>query len=104
MMIAMINPSPLDNAETAQIAWARYRRLMKWMGLVSITAVVLALIALRWSLGDGLTVPMMIATAAGIGFSVLLGAALMGLVFLSSGSGHDEAINDPFANDPEMKP
>jgi hypothetical protein len=28
----------------------------------------------------------------------MLTAALMGLVFLSSGSGHDEAIEDPFAN------
>jgi hypothetical protein len=27
-------------------------------------------------------------------FSVLLGAALMGLVFLSSGTGHDDHIQD----------
>jgi hypothetical protein len=45
---------------------------------------------------------MVIATAAGVGLSVMLGAALMGLVFLSSGSGHDEAIEDPFADDPDM--
>jgi hypothetical protein len=41
---------------------------------------------------------MMIATALGIGGAVLLTAALMGLVFLSSGSGHDESIEDPFAD------
>ena len=35
---------------------------------------------------------------------VMLGAALMGLVFLSSGSGHDEAIEDPFEDDPDLKP
>jgi len=29
----------------------------------------------------------------------MLTAALMGLVFLSSGSGHDEAIDDPFADE-----
>lgn len=104
MTMAMVNPSPLDNPDTAKTAWARYRRLMWWMGLVSLGAVVLALVALRWSLGDGLTIPMMIATAAGVGLSVLLGAALMGLVFLSSGTGHDESIEDPFADDPEMKP
>lgn len=45
---------------------------------------------------------MIIATAAGVGLSVMLGAALMGLVFLSSGSGHDESIEDPFENDPDM--
>ena len=32
--------------------------------------------------------------AGGVFFSVLLGAALMGLVFLSSGTGHDEQIQD----------
>ena len=42
------------------------------------------------------------ATTAGVGLSVMLGAALMGLVFLSSGSGHDEAIEDPFEDDPDM--
>jgi hypothetical protein len=45
---------------------------------------------------------MVIATTAGVGLSVMLGAALMGLVFLSSGSGHDEAVEDPFENDPDM--
>ena len=30
---------------------------------------------------------------------VLLAAALMGLVFLSSGSGHDETIHDPSEDD-----
>jgi hypothetical protein len=29
-----------------------------------------------------------------------MAAALMGLVFLSSGSGHDEAIDDPFEDRP----
>lgn len=100
----MVSPSPLDNDETAQIAWTRFRRLMKWMVFVSVAAVIVALVGLRWKMGAGLTVPMMVATAAGVGFSVMLGAALMGLVFLSSGTGHDEAIDDPFANDPEMKP
>jgi hypothetical protein len=31
-------------------------------------------------------------------FSVLLAALLMGLVFLSAGSGHDESVRDPFEN------
>ena len=41
---------------------------------------------------------MMISTAGGIFFTVLLAAALMGLVFLSSGTGHDESIRDPFTD------
>jgi hypothetical protein len=31
--------------------------------------------------------------------AIMLTAALMGLVFLSSGSGHDEAIDDPFEDE-----
>ncbi len=34
-----------------------------------------------------------LATVAGVGLSVLLGTALMGLVFLSNGSGHDAAVD-----------
>lgn len=98
----MAKPSPLDNRDTSKIAWARYRRLMKGMALVSFGAVVIALGWLRFTMGDALTIHMMIATSAGVGLSVLLGAALMGLVFLSSGSGHDEAIEDPFKDDPDM--
>ena len=40
-----------------------------------------------------------IATAGGIIAMLLLATALMGLVFLSSGSGHDEAIEDPFEDE-----
>jgi hypothetical protein len=69
---------------------------MRWMSWSALVAVVLGLAGLKYSVGDGLTIHMMIATAGGIAGSVLLGAALMGLVFLSSGSGHDEAIDDPF--------
>ncbi|KTE19735.1 hypothetical protein ATE67_13940 [Sphingopyxis sp. H050] len=99
----MVKRSPLDNRATSDVAWARYRRLMRGMALVSAGAVVLALGWLRYTLGDQLTIHMIIATAAGVGLSVMLGAALMGLVFLSSGSGHDEAIEDPFEDDPDMK-
>lgn len=100
----MVKPSPLDDITKSAHAWRRYRRLMRWMVLVSFAAVVIALVGLRISIGEGLTIHMIIATAGGVGLSVLLGTALMGLVFLSSGSGHDESIEDPFANDPDLKP
>lgn len=94
----MTRPSPLDDPHNASYAWARYRRLMKWMTLLSLTTVVVALVAMRIIVGDGLTIHMMIATAGGVGGAVMLTAALMGLVFLSSGTGHDESIDDPFAD------
>jgi hypothetical protein len=40
-----------------------------------------------------------IATTGAIVGAIMLTAALMGLVFLSSGSGHDEAIDDPFEDE-----
>ncbi len=86
-------PSNLDDPEYAAFAWARYRRLMRWMGLVAVACVALVLTALYFETGDiGLGVVLMV--AGGIGVSVMLMAALMGLVFLSSGTGHDEAIDD----------
>ncbi|SKB37905.1 hypothetical protein [Sphingopyxis flava] len=100
----MVKRSPLDDDGASKIAWNRYRRLMRGMAIVSLLAVVGALGYLRWAMGEALTIHMIIATAAGVGLSVMLGAALMGLVFLSSGSGHDEAIDDPFKDDPDLKP
>jgi hypothetical protein len=104
MEVRMVKRSPLDNRDTSNVAWARYRRLMKGMALVSLLAVVGALGWLRFTMGEALTSHRNIATAAGVGLSVMLGAALMGLVFLSSGSGHDEAIDDPFKDDPDLQP
>jgi hypothetical protein len=62
---------------------------MKWSALVAVGAIVAALLYLRSS-GEPMPVTMVIATIAGVGLSVLLGAALMGLVFLSNASGHDD--------------
>ena len=82
-------PEPNPHERTAR-AWARYKRLMSWMVIASVVAVLVALIYLK-SGGREVPVHMMIATIAGVGFSVLLGTALMGLVYFSNNSGHDEA-------------
>jgi uncharacterized membrane protein len=76
--------------ERAAAAWARYKALMRWMALAAFVAVLLALIYLKSS-GEPVPIHMAIATIAGVGLSVLLGTALMGLVFLSNNSGHDQA-------------
>jgi len=94
----MVPESPLDNPGNAAYAWARYRRLMRWMGLVTLAVVVIALALLYLSNGM-VSVHLYIATALGISMAMLLTAALMGLVFLSSGTGHDEAIIDPTRDD-----
>jgi hypothetical protein len=76
--------------ERAAVAWGRYKRLMSWMAIAALVAVLVALIYLK---SDGREVPihMMIATIAGVGFTVLLGTGLMGLVYFSNNSGHDDA-------------
>lgn len=81
---------PLSGVERTAVAWARYRMMMRWMVLAAAVAALAALAYLK-ATGGPLPIHMVIATIAGVGLSVLLGAALMLLVFLSSGSGHDEA-------------
>ena len=88
----------LSDPRSAALAWRRYRRLMLWMVGASITAVIGAIVYLKFQ-GGILPVHMLIATVGGVGFSVLLAAALMGLVFLSSGSGHDEDAADSTRDD-----
>lgn len=75
--------------ERAALAWARYKAMMRWMALAAFVSVLLALIWLK-STGAPLPTHAVIATVAGVGLSVLLGTALMGLVFLSNNSGHDD--------------
>jgi RsiW-degrading membrane proteinase PrsW (M82 family) len=79
----------LPGSDRTRKAWRRYRQLMSWMAIAAVVAVLLALIYLKSS-GDPVSMHMVIATALGVGLSVLLGTALMGLVFLSNSSGHDE--------------
>ena len=90
----MAKRSPLDDPATAAHAWARYRRLMRLMLLVTLGVVALAMAILYREAGF-VSPHLFIAAALGITFSMLLMSALMGLVFLSSGTGHDDAVEDP---------
>ena len=85
--------SPLEDPEKAAFAWARYRRLMRFMLMITVGVVGIA-VALLY-LREGVeSVHFYIAVALGIGLSMLLTSALMGLVFLSNGTGHDASIDD----------
>ena len=97
----MIPRSPLDDPETAAHAWRRYRRLMKIMLACTVVTVILALLGFYSQLGM-VSVHFYIATGLGISFAMLLMAALMGLVFLSSGTGHDECIIDPLKDEDDQ--
>jgi hypothetical protein len=86
-------PSSLDDPQKAAHAWARYLRIMRWMLTITVGLVVGSIILLYRSNGM-VSIHFYIATALGIGFTMLLASALMGLAFLSSGTGHDESVVD----------
>ncbi len=91
----MTRHSRLDDPDYSGFAWSRYWRLMRWMFVFTIvvTAIVLGVFYSQYGM---ISIHFYIATAGGIAVMLLLATSLMGLVFLSSGSGHDESIEDPF--------
>jgi hypothetical protein len=86
-------PARLEDPQYAAFAWARFRRILGWMAAAALVAVAIAEVALYRSLGE-LQIVTALATAGGVFFTIMLTAALMGLVFLSSGTGHDEQVED----------
>ena len=75
--------------ERAALAWERYKKMMKWMVLAAAVTAGLSLFYL-WMDGSPMPLHLVVATIAGVGLTVLVGTGLMGLVFLSNRSGHDE--------------
>jgi magnesium-transporting ATPase (P-type) len=89
----MAQNSPLDDPDSAAFAWARWKRIMALMGAISALTVILVL-AYMWIAIPGLSIHFYIATALGVGVSMMLMSALMGLVFMSNGTGHDDSVRD----------
>lgn len=98
---AMTQRSPFSDTATAAAAWARFRRLMRWMFLVTMVTVIGALSVLYRQ--EGMVSPhFYIAVAIGMSFAMLLMSALMGLVFLSSASGHDQDVTENPTEDQDL--
>lgn len=89
----MVPESPLDDPRNAAHAWARYRRLMRLMLGITVGTVLLAM-AVLYKHNGMVSVHYYIAAALGISTMMLLTSALMGLMFLSNGTGHDASISD----------
>jgi len=66
-------------------------RKMAWGTMVCVAIA----LAVMFYLQGFASIHIYIATAVAVFFSMMLMAALMGLVFMSSSTGHDEAIDDP---------
>lgn len=79
-------------ADNRQTAVAEFKRIMKWIAAIAAFMVVAALTYLQlFSTLDAATV---IATTAGVFFSVLLGCGLFAAAFLSDKSGFDQEVAD----------
>jgi hypothetical protein len=84
-------PTGLDDPDYAAFAWARYRRMLGWMALAAVIAVSIAIYILDQVYGP-LSWIAILAAIGGFGGTIMMAAALMGLAFLSSGTGHDEDV------------
>jgi len=89
----MPSPSPFDDPKRAAALWARFRRLMAWMFLITLVTVIGA-IRMLYKQEGMVSIHFYIAVAIGMSFAMLLMSGLMGLVFLSNSSGHDDSIGD----------
>ncbi len=90
-------PSPPTAVKTAD-AWRKFRALLWWNALAGGSAAALAI----WWVGRGdanVSPHMILAMGGGIFLALMLGGALMGLVFLSSRIGHDEEAASGFETD-----
>ncbi len=93
----MTPPDPLPSPSLRY----RFAKLMRLAALFSVAVAVVAVVLVARG-DDELRIHMLIATALGTGLSVLLGTALMSLVFLSSRHGHDaQAYHVSDKKDPE---
>lgn len=98
----MATPRILDDPEQSRHAWARFRRIMAMSVAVGLVASIVAV----WLVGRSYGTLGWIGTLAILGGgtgSVACAGALMGLAFLSSGTGHDETVRD-FVADPPPAP
>jgi len=91
----------LDDPDYAAFAWGRYRRILSAMALVALLTAGVAEWVLYRSLG-GLNFVTASATFLGVFVTMMVAAALMGLMFLSSGSGHDERVEDRLKDEIEL--
>lgn len=88
----MTSPRPEDEVRLARFAAAR--RTMRRMALLSVMAAIVAVVLVAKG-SDSPSIHVLIATAIGVGGTVLMGTALMTLTFYSSSSGHDLEAHTP---------
>lgn len=86
----MPQPDPLLSSN--QSLKRRFLRIFSLLAVLSIVIALIAVLVVTQGAGE-VHASLIIATFVGVGLSMLLGSALMALMFLSSSSGHDDAAN-----------
>lgn len=79
----------MTGVERKAAAIAEFKRMLRWIAMISVVMTVGALVYL-WQTGE-LYLHMVVATIGGVFSSVLLGCGLFAAAFFSDKSGHDEA-------------
>jgi cation transporter-like permease len=85
---------PVPDPLPARAIKRRFIRIMRIAAAFAIIIAALAILLVARGQSE-LHIHMLIATALGIGLTVLLGMALMTLIFLSNRSGHDADAGAP---------
>jgi len=83
----MPRPDPVPSPRLSTMR--RFLRVLRLLALLSIVVAAIAVILVTRGEGE-VHASLIIATALGVGLTVLLGTALMALMFISADSGHDE--------------
>jgi len=97
----MVQESPLDDPENAAYAWQRFRLIMRWLAAATGTTVLIVVGGL-WFAYPEASIHFFIAASLGIAMTMGLGGALMALVFMSNGTGHDEAVDNRLPDAEEL--
>ena len=86
----MPQPDPIPSPN--QSIWRRFWRIFRLLALLSILLAAIAVVLVTRGAGE-VRASLIIATALGIGLTVLVGTGLMTLIFISNSSGHDEQVS-----------
>ena len=81
-------PDPLPSPRYSMMR--RFWRIFRLLALLSMVIAAIAVALVTAGAGE-IHASLIIATALGVGLTMLLGSALMTLVFMSASSGHDDA-------------
>lgn len=94
----MNSPSGLDDPHHAKFAWSRFRKILWAIAAVALLASA-GVAGLIWWTSGPLPWLFLAMIAGGVWTTIMMAAFLMGLMFLSSGTGHDESIDDKMSSD-----